>query len=113
MSNSFETCCYDYELVRKTSQCDRINCLGNHNPEFSVYFHKANNESCYCLNLEQLGQYWHFIVKDRDTFCPSSCGLCQICKEISHVFSELKDAYFFTPRTYIFNDNDMPYEPVA
>ena len=54
MNYYFEKCCFDYELVRKSSQCDRITCQANHDPEFSVYFHKVNNESCYSLNRKQL-----------------------------------------------------------
>ena len=111
MTNCFELCCHDYDLVRKTSHCDRINCFGNHDPQFSAYFHKVNNQSCYCLNPKQLGQYWRCVVNDRDYFCPSSCGRCKICKEVSHIVSELQDAHFFTPNTYMFED--FPYQPVV
>ena len=111
MTNGFELCCHDYDLVRKTSQCDRIYCSGNHNPQFSVYFHKINNCSCYCLNREQLGQYWRCVDKDREWFCPRSCSHCEICKEVTHVFSELKDPHFFTPNATIFED--LPYQPIA
>ena len=90
----FEKCCYDFDLVRKTSQCDRINCFANHDPQFSVYYHKNNNQSCFCLNRRQLGQYWRCIINDRDYFCPSSCEQCKVCKEVSHIFSELQNAYF-------------------
>ena len=93
-NNRFEKCCHDFDLVRKTSQCDWINCFANHDPHFSVYFHKNNNSSCYCLNHRQLGQYWRCIINDRDYFCSPSCEQCQTCKEVSHIFSELQDAYF-------------------
>ena len=110
MNYYFEKCCFDYELVRKTYQCDRVTCQGNHDPEFSVYFLKVNNESCYCLNRKQLRQYWCCIVQDREKLCPMSCSRCEICKEVSHVFSELKDTYFLHPKhiyviilTFLFN----------
>ena len=77
MTNRYELCCHDYDLVRKTSRCDGIYCSGNHNPQFSVYFHKINKRSCYCLNREQLGQYSRCIAKDREW-----------------LFSELRDAHF-------------------
>ena len=105
MNYYFEKCCFDYELVRKTSQCERITCQGNHNPEFTVYFHKVNNNSCYCLNRKQLRQYWFCIVQDREKLCPMSCSRCKICKEFTHFFSELTDAYFFTLKKA--NDNTV------
>ena len=111
MTNRFELCCHDYDLFRKTSQCERVYCSGNHNPQFSVYFHKINNRFCYCLNREQLGQYWRCVAKDREWFCPRSCGHCEICKEVTHMFSELKDAHFFTLNATIFED--LPYQPIA
>ena len=108
----FEKFCFDYELVRKTSECDRITCQGNHDPEFSVYFHKVNNESCYCLNRNQLRQYWCCIVQDREKLCCMSCSRCEICKEVLQVFSELKNAYFFTPKTHICDNTDIHFQPV-
>ena len=65
------------------------------------------------LNCRQLGQYWHCIISDRDYFCPSSCEQCKICKEVSHIFSELQDAYFFNPNTHIHSFENLPYKPVA
>ena len=94
----FEKCCYDFDLVRKTSQCDRINCFANHDPQC---FHKNNSQSCFCLNRRQLGQYWHCIINDRDYFCPLSCEQCKICKEVFHIFSELQDAYFFNLNIFL------------
>ena len=111
MTNRFELCCHDYDLFRKTSQCERVYCSGNHNPQFSVYFYKINNRFCYCLNREQLGQYWRCVAKDREWFCPRSCGHCEICKEVTHMFSGLKDAHFFTPIATIFED--LPDQPIA
>ena len=109
MNNRFEICCHDYELVRKTSQCEQLYCSGDHMPEFCVIFHKENNTSCYCLNRKQLGQYWQCIIKDR--LYPRSCGHCQICRQVSHVFSELQDSFFFSPRVSVFDE--IPLQPVA
>ena len=112
MANRSELCCHHFDLVRKTSHCDRINCFGNHDAQFSVYFHRSNG-SCYCLNRKQLGQYWSCIINNKDYFCPSSCEQCKICKEVSHIFPELQDAYFFTPNTHFFFSENIPYQPVA
>ena len=109
----FEKCCHDFDLVRKTSQFDWINCFANHDLQFSVYFHKNNNSSCYCLNSRLLGQYWRCIINDRDYFCPSACEQCKICKDVSHIFSELQDAYFFNPNTHIHSFENLPDQPVA
>ena len=78
---------------------------------FLFIFIKFNKRSCYCLNHEQLGQYWCCAAKDREWFCPRSCGHCEICKEVTHMFSELKDAHFFTPNATIFED--LSYQPIA
>ena len=78
---------------------------------FLFIFIKINKRSCYCLNREQLGQYWCCAAKDREWFCPRSCGHCEICKEVTHMFSELKDAHFFTPNATIFED--LSYQPIA
>ena len=29
--------------------------------------------------------------------CPSKCRHCSICHEMSHIFVELQEAYFFQP----------------
>ena len=55
MENSFK-CGFDHLLVATHSECDRLSCKGNHNPKFNVYFQKADNKYCYCLNRQQLGQ---------------------------------------------------------
>ena len=111
MNYYFQRCSFDYELVRKSSQCDRITCQGNHNPQFNVYFHKVNNKFCYCLNQKQLSQYWFCVVQDREKLCPMSCSRCKTCKEFTYIFSELTDAYFFTPRKTI-DDTEIPFQPV-
>ena len=95
MENRFLNCCFDFILVGTHSDCDRLSCDGNHDPIFDLYYQRTNNEYCYCLNRNQLGQYWQCVAKDRDTFCPSHCDSCTICKEMSDVYVELKDAYFF------------------
>ena len=41
-----------------------------------------------------------------------SCSRCEICKEVLHVFSELKDAYFFTPKTEAIHNTEIPFQPV-
>ena len=34
MENRFEMCCFDYDLVHVTTQCDRLNCEVIHDPPF-------------------------------------------------------------------------------
>ena len=107
MENRFLNCCFDYTLVGFCSKCDRLSCEGNHDPVFDLYYQRTNNEYCYCLNRNQLGQYWQCVVKD--TFCPSHCDSCTVCKEMSDIYVELNDAYFFSPNT---NVESKPYQPV-
>ena len=95
MENRFLNCCFDFSLIGTHSECDRLSCEGNHNPVFNLYYHKVNKEWCYCLNRNQLDQYWQCVAKDRDTFCPGRCDRCGICKEMNDVFAELQDVYFF------------------
>ena len=65
------------------------------------------------MNREQLGQYWRCVIEDRDVFCPDRCDKCNICKEMSDVFPELQESYFFYPRTdYANNQEDIPYQPI-
>ena len=53
------------------------------------------------------------MVEDRDSFCPSRCNQCNICKEMSDVFTELQDSYFFYPKTSVENNHEeIPYQPV-
>ena len=78
-----------------------------------MYFHRVNNEYFYCLDREQLGQYCKCVIEDRDSFCYSKCDRCSICKEMSDVFIELRDSYFFHPKTSLANNHDeLPYQPV-
>ena len=113
MENLFLNCCVDFTLVGTRSDCDRRSCNGNHDPVFDLYYQRTNNEYCYCLNRNQLGQYWQCVVKDRDTFCPSHCDTCTICKEMSDVCIELKDAYFCSPNNNVANNAESkPYQSV-
>ena len=114
MENRFLLCCHDSLLIGIRPECDRFTCKeGKHSPVFILYFHKANNEYFYCIKREQLGQYWRCVVEDRDRYCPTRCDKCNICKEMSDVFTELQDSYFFNPKTNLANKQDeLPYEPV-
>ena len=63
------------------------------------------------MDRNQLGQYWQWVVQDRDTF-PDCCDRCAICKEMNYVFVELQDAYL-SPKTTPANDEESkPYQPV-
>ena len=113
MENRFTKCCFDFDVVGFHSVCDMQGCKGNHHPAFTVYYQKVNDEYCYCLNRKQLGQYWRCVVDNTNFLCPSRCERCKACKEMSHVFSELQDSYFFHPRTDLPNCFvDKPYQPV-
>ena len=57
MDSLFTICCFDYKLIGTRSECDRLSCDGEHNPVFNLYQHKKNNQTCYCLNRNQLGQF--------------------------------------------------------
>ena len=46
-------------------------------------------------------------------FCPERCDKCNICKEMTDVFTELQDSCFFYPKTVVANNhNNIPYQPV-
>ena len=65
------------------------------------------------MNREQLGQYWHCVVEDRDTFWPDRSDKCKMCKEMSDIFAELHDSYFFYPRTDAANSQEeIPYQSI-
>ena len=95
MENRFLTCCHDSVLIGTRSEFDRLQCQGNHDPVFIVFYHKVNDKYFYCLNRNELGQYWKCVVEDRDFFYSSRCDRCSICKEISDAFSELQDMMKF------------------
>ena len=101
-------------MIGTRYECDRLSCEHEkHSPEFDVYYHKVNNEHFYCLNQKQLGQYWQCVVKGRDTFCHERCEKCTICKEMTDVFTELQDSFFFYPKQSLANNVDLvPYQPV-
>ena len=110
MENRFEVCCFNYDTVCSTSQRDRLSCEGKHTPEFTVYFHKINNEYCYCLDRKQLGQYWHCVNENDHKLCFQKCTKCLICKKASKIFYKLQESYFFYPNTKLAGA-DKPYVP--
>ena len=113
MENRFLNCCHDYVLTGTRSEFDSLSFQGNHNPVFNLYYHKVNKTWCYCLNRNQLVQYWQCVVQDRDTFCQSRCDRCNLCKEMNDVFVELQDVYCFSPKTTPANNEEpKPYQPV-
>ena len=113
MENRFEICCFGYDVIRSTIQCDGLSCEANHNPAFIVYYQKGNNEYCYCLNRNQLGQYWRCFVKNSALLCPSKCEKCEVCKEMSHIYTELQDSWFFYPNIKVRpRSESKPYQPV-
>ena len=78
-----------------------------------MYYHKGNNEYFYCANRKQLGQYWKCAVEDRDAFCPSRCDKCNICNEMTEIFTKLQVSHFFYLRTSVANNQeDIPYQTV-
>ena len=113
MENRFLNCCFNFQLVGHHFECDRINCKGNHSPEFPVYREKSLGLHCYCLNRQQLGQYWRCILEDCNFLCQSQCGRCSICNEMSHIFVKLQDVYFFQPNVTCRSASDeKPLQPV-
>ena len=69
MANRSEICCHDSILIGTRLECDRLTCEGKHAPLFNLFHHRVNNGYFYCVNREQLGQYWRCVVEGRDTFC--------------------------------------------
>ena len=112
-TNRFENCCFDYTLIGTHSECDRLSCEGQHKPVFNLYYHKINKETCYCLNQDQLGQFWQCVVNDRNKFCPERCEKCHVCNIMYEVFVELQNVYLFSPKTTQANrEEPIPYQPV-
>ena len=106
MANRFEICCHDSILIGTRSEFHRLTCEAKHFPLFNLFHHKVNNGYFYCVNREQLGQYWRCVVEDRNTFCPDRCDKCTICQEMSNVFTELQDSYFFYPNSHQANNQE-------
>ena len=90
MENCFLLCCHDSLLIGTRSECEIIL---NKNTHYYSYYHMNNNEYFYCLNRDQLGQYWQCVVGGRDAFCPDRCEKCNACKEMADVFTELQDFF--------------------
>ena len=111
MENRSEVCCFNYDIVHSTFQCDRLSCEGKHTPKFTVYFHKSNSEYCYCPERKQLGKYWRCVNENHDKLYFKKCNKCLICKEASEIFNELQQSYFFYRNTKL-ADADKPYQPV-
>ena len=87
MSYYFQKCCFEAEVIGKRAECDRLSCEGKHT-EFTLFFHKVNNEYFYCLNRKQLEEYWKCIVKDQEVFCPEKCNNCIVCKFLTKAYNE-------------------------
>lgn len=85
MESRFEKCCFDFDVIRSYTQCDRLNCEAKHSPVFTVYYHNVDNEYCYCLNREQLGQYWRCIVEDNASYVQLSVKNARFAKK-RHIF---------------------------
>ena len=47
MPDYFQKCCFDADVIGKRTECNRLSCEGKHT-EFTLFFHKINNESFYC-----------------------------------------------------------------
>ena len=108
MACYFQKCCFDSQTEREISECETLACEGKHMLfEYSFRNHKDQIERFYCLNRKQLGEYWHFVTKERDCFCPEMCGECGCCKDFKEIYDELQRAYFFYPRT------DIDEQPVT
>ena len=97
MENRYSNCFFNFEVVGLHSECDRLNCKGNHSPVFTIYREKPHGFDCYCFNRKQLGRYWRCIVEDCKFMCPSECEHCSIFRETSRIFVELQEACFFQP----------------
>ena len=111
MENGFEKCCFDYNFVGVTTQCDRLNCEVNHDPPFEIFFQKNNDEYCYCLGRNQLNQYWRFVTQNMKLLCPRDCRNCFACKEFLLIYTELQESYFFCAN--VSSSGHMnPYQPV-
>ena len=96
MAYYFQKCCFDSEKIDVINECDRMSRIFNRKHEFEKYSHKGNDETFYCLNTKQLGEYWHCVIEDQRVFCPEKCDECEVCKAVIEVLENLQDAYLFT-----------------
>ena len=92
MAYYFQKCCFDSEKIDVINECDRMSRIFNRKHEFEKYSHKRNDETFYCLNTKQLGEYWHCVIEDQRVFCPEKCDECEVCKAVIEVLENLQDA---------------------
>ena len=92
MACYFQKCCFDSEKIDVINECDRMSRIFNRKHEFEKYSHKGNDETFYCLNTKQLGEYWHCVIEDQRVFCPEKCDECEVCKAVIEVLENLQDA---------------------
>ena len=95
MENSFLICCHDSLLIGSRSECDRLQCQGNHDPAFNVFYHKVNNRHFYCLSRNQLGQYWKCVVEDREFFAVADVINVVFVKKRLMFFLNCKTVFVF------------------
>ena len=55
---------------------------------------------------KQLNAYWQCVLTEHWLICPEWCKKCGCCKELALFRKELKESWFFSPRT------DYNYQPV-
>ena len=63
-------------------------------------------ERFYCIAKKQLNAYWQCVLTEHWLICPEWCKKCGCCKELALFRKELKESWFFSPRT------DYNYQPV-
>ena len=113
MEKSFLICCHDSLLIGSRYECDRLQCQGNHDPAFNVFYHKVNNRHFYCLSRNQLGQYWKCVVEDREFFALADVINVVFVKKCLMFFLNCKTVIFFYPKASVANNHDeIPYQPV-
>ena len=116
MENRFEFCCSDFDVVRSVSECNRLTCHGKHNPVFTILFQESSNEYCYCLSRLQLEQYWQCVCENQKLICPKKYNIfgtfnkCMLCQEVSDIYKELRENYFFYPNES--KSTDKPFQSI-
>lgn len=83
MPYSFEKCCFDSQDLGVVKDCNRTSCILNRSHNLKLLYHRNNDESFYCLNGKDLGEYWHCVQNDQQTLCPNKCKKYAVCKEFS------------------------------